>query len=128
MLELITRTYWWLGISRDVQKYVDGYKRCQATKMHCTKPVGLLHPHDVPTEPWQVVGMDMIRELPEAGGYNAIAVFVDHFTKRLRLVPSHTTCTSEEMAWIYRDHIFLIHGLKRIRGNSENINIMKAKV
>ena len=80
-LELITRTYWWPGISRDVQKYVDGCERCQATKTHRTKPVGLLHPHDVPTEPWQVVGMDMIGELPEAGGYNAITVFVNHFTK-----------------------------------------------
>src|SRR5215469_6394837 len=112
-LELITRTYWWPGVSRDVRKYVDGCERCQATKTHRHKPIGLLHPHSVPSEPWEVVGMDMIGELPEAGGYNAIAVFVDHFTKRLRLVPSHTTCTSEGMARIYRDRIFSIHGLMR---------------
>ena len=55
----------------------------------------------------------MIGELPEAGGYNAIAVFIDHFTKRLRLIPTHMSLTSEGMAKMYRDKIFPIHGLPR---------------
>ena len=62
---------------------------------------------------WKVVGVDMIGELPESGGYNAIVVITDKFTKRLRLVPSHITLTSEGMAKIYRDNIFAIHGLPR---------------
>ncbi|KAF8829214.1 hypothetical protein HHX47_DHR3000714 [Lentinula edodes] len=112
-IELITRNYWWPGISRDVRIYVEGCEKCQATKTHRTKPVGPLHPHDVPSEPWEIIGTDMIGELPESGGYNAISVFVDHFTKRLRLFATHTMITSEGMARVYRDKVFPIHGMPR---------------
>ncbi|KAF8828867.1 hypothetical protein HHX47_DHR3000770 [Lentinula edodes] len=100
-IELVTRNYWWPGISRDVRICIEGCEKCQATKTHRTKPVEPLHPHDVPSEPWEIIGTDMIGELPESGGYNAISVFVDHFTKRLRLFPTHTTITSEGMARVY---------------------------
>jgi hypothetical protein len=112
-LELITRNYWWPGMKRDVKSYVESCEKCQETKIHRNKPVGLLNPHDIPQGPWETVGVDMIGELPEAGGYNAIVVFSDKFTKRLQLVPSQITLTSEGMAKIYRDKIFAIHGLPR---------------
>ena len=112
-MELITRDYWWPGIKQDVKSYVSSCEKCQETKVHRNKPTGLLHPHNIPSEPWEVVGVDMIGELPESGGYNAIVVITDKFTKRLRLIPSHITLTSEGMAKIYRDNIFAIHGLPR---------------
>jgi hypothetical protein len=111
--ELVARNYWWPSMNRDIQRYVKGCEKCQATKSHQTKPTGSLHPHDIPTEPWETIGTDLIGELPEAGGYNAISVFVDHFTKRLRLVPTNMSCTSEGMAHIYCDRIFPLHGLPR---------------
>ena len=111
--ELITRTYWWPSISRDVAKYVRGCEKCQATKTHRNKPVGLLHPHDIPSEPWEIISTDLIGELPESGGYNAIAVVIDKFTKRLRLIPTSMSLTSEGMAKVYRDKIFPIHGLPK---------------
>lgn len=79
--------------------------------MHHTKPVSKLHPHDIPTEQWEIVGTDMIGELPKAGGFDATSVFTNKFTKRLRLVLMHTTVTSEGMARIFQDWIFSLHGL-----------------
>ena len=111
--ELITRTYWWPSINRDVAKYVRGCEKCQATKVHRSRPTGQLNPHDVPSEPWEVIGTDLIGELPESGGFNAISVVTDKFTKRLRLNPTHMSLTSEGMAKIYRDKIFPLHGLPR---------------
>ena len=113
MWELVTRTYWWPSIGNDIKRYVKGCLKCQSTKIHQNKPVGTLNPHDIPREPWEHIGVDLIGELPEAGGYNAIAVFIDHFTKRLRLIPTHMSLTSEGMAKMYRDKIFPIHGLPR---------------
>lgn len=110
-IELLTQTYWWPGVTWDVKAYVTGCKKCQATKVHCQKPVGPLHPHDIPNSPWEVVGTDLISALPESGGYNAISVTTNHFTKWLWLNPTQMTCTSEGMAWIYWDKIFPIHGL-----------------
>jgi hypothetical protein len=112
-VELITRTYWWPGVTRDVKAYVTGCEICQATKTHRAKPVGPLHPHDVPSGPWDIVGTDLIGELPESGGYNAISVFSDHCTKQLQLFPTNMSCSSEGMARIYRDKIFPIHGIFR---------------
>ena len=83
MWELVTRTYWWPSIGNDIKCYVKGCLKCQSTKVHRNKPVGTLKPHDIPREPWEHIGVDLIGELPEASGYNTIAVFIDHFTKCL---------------------------------------------
>ena len=71
----------------------------------------MLKPHDVPSEPWETIGTDLIGELPEAGGYNAIAVVTEKFTKRLRLFATSMSLTSEGMAKIYCDKVFPIHRL-----------------
>ena len=81
--ELVTRTYWWPSIGNDIKRYVKGCLKCQSTKVHRNKPVGTLNPHDISREPWEHIGVDLIGELPEAGGYNAITIFIDHFTKNL---------------------------------------------
>ena len=67
----------------------------------------------MPSEPWEVIGTDLIGELPESGGFNAISVVMDKFTKQLRLNPTHMSLTSEGMAKIYCDHIFRLHRLPR---------------
>ena len=109
--ELVTRTYWWPSIGNDIKCYIKGCLKCQSTKVHWNKPVGTLNPHDIPREPWEHIGVDLIGELPEAGGYNAIAIFIDHFTKHLRLILTHMSLTSEGMAKMYCDKIFPLHGL-----------------
>ena len=32
MMELVIRNYWWLGITKDVGRYVDGCNMCQRIK------------------------------------------------------------------------------------------------
>lgn len=111
--ELITRNYWWPGLQRDIQKYITGCDSCQKTKVHRQKPHSPLNPNEVPSRPWEVVTVDLIGELPESKGFNAICVVVDRFTKQIHLVPTHTTLTAEGMAKIYRDNIFRLHGIPR---------------
>jgi len=36
-MELVTRNYWWLGVTRDVGRYVEGYDMCQRMKNRCHK-------------------------------------------------------------------------------------------
>jgi len=33
MTELVTRKYWWLGVTKEVGRYVDGCNACQRTKV-----------------------------------------------------------------------------------------------
>jgi len=42
MVELVTRNYWWLGVMRDIGKYVKEYDLCQRIKNRTEKPVGKL--------------------------------------------------------------------------------------
>ena len=79
--ELISHNHWWPQMNRNIAQYVCGCEKCQATKTHHTCPMDLLNPHDVLSEPWEVIGTDLIGELLEAHGYNAIAIVIDHFTK-----------------------------------------------
>ena len=86
--ELITCNYWWPGIQRDIHKYVQGCEKCQRVKPIYQSPHNPLHPHNIPTEPWQEISMDLIGALPESQGYDAICIFVDWFTKQIHVVPT----------------------------------------
>ena len=111
--ELITRNYFWPQITGDVNRYVAGCEKCQRTKPKRHMPRAPLNPHDTPPHPWHTVTGDMIGELPESAGYNAIAVFVDKFSKQIHIIPSNTSCTAQGMATLFRDHIFKLHGKPR---------------
>ena len=58
--ELITRTYWWPGIRRDVIRYVMGCQTCQRVKYRRESLHAPLQPNEVPTRPFEVISMDFI--------------------------------------------------------------------
>ena len=53
--ELVSRNYWWPGLSTFVERYVSGCDTCVRTKNTSHRPVGPLQPNPVPDGPWQVV-------------------------------------------------------------------------
>ena len=48
MVELVTRNYWWLGVTRDVGKYVEGCNLCQRMKNRMEEPAEKLKLSEVP--------------------------------------------------------------------------------
>src|SRR5258708_39940556 len=70
-LELVSQNYWWPGLSRYITKFIAGCDACNQTKTFLTQKVGKLIPNKVPDQHWQVISVDMIRELPDSKGYNA---------------------------------------------------------
>ena len=48
MMELVTRNYWWPGMTRDVEKYVEGCDLCQRMKNRTEKLAGKLKLSEVP--------------------------------------------------------------------------------
>jgi len=50
-MELITRNYWWPGVTKEVGKYVDGCDACQRYKNQSKAPVGKLMPNAIPEKP-----------------------------------------------------------------------------
>jgi Integrase zinc binding domain/Integrase core domain len=108
--ELITRDFWWSGLTQYVNKYVDGCSKCQRNKVFPQKPQGELRPHNSPDRPFQKITMDFITDLPESQGYNSIMAVVDRFGKRAYFIPCHKTIKSEGVAKLFRDNIWRHEG------------------
>ena len=68
-------------MSRYVGKYVSTCDMCLHTKSIRQPPSGELHPLPIPDAPWDTASVDLIVELPESNGKDAIMVVVDSVTK-----------------------------------------------
>src|SRR5260370_15132096 len=73
--------------------------------------VGKLIPNKVPDQCWKVISIDMIGELPDSKGYNAILMVVDCLSKQIHTVPTVTSLDSTGVAWLFLEHIWCHHGL-----------------
>jgi len=52
MVELVTRNFWWLGVTKEVKRYVEGCDACQRNKNRTEQPAGKLMPNSIPEKPW----------------------------------------------------------------------------
>src|SRR5258705_1164801 len=110
-LELVSWNYWWPGLSRYIAKFVTGCNMCNWAKTFPTQKVGKLIPNKVPDRCWQVISVDMIGELLDSKGYNAILVVVDHLSKRVHTIPTVTSLDSTRVAQLFLKHVWHHHGL-----------------
>jgi len=80
-------------------------------KNHPQQPFGPLMPNKVPNGPWEIISTDLITQLPESNGYNAICVTVDRLTKRAHFIPINNWFSSKDMAQLLYDKVYPLHGL-----------------
>ena len=110
-LELVSRNYYWPGMSRDVRQYVEACSACQRTKPRRTLLHAPLQPHAIPPHPWHTISVDLIGPLPVSNMHNAVCVVVDRYSKQMHAIPTTTSLTAEGMAKLFRDHVFRLHGV-----------------
>ena len=111
--ELVSRNYWWPGMSSFVEKYVSGCDTCVRTKNSNRKPMGLLKPNEAPRGPWQSITCDFITQLPKSDEYDAIFVVVDRLTKQAHFVPTTSDVNAATTADMFIDHVWKLHGTPR---------------
>jgi len=109
--ELVTRNFWWPGVTREVKRYVEGCDACQRNKNRTQPPAGKLMPNSIPEKAWTHISADFIMKLPLAQGYDAILVVVDRLTKMAHFVPTTERTSAEGLARLFRDNIWKLHGL-----------------
>ena len=63
MAELVTRNYWWLGVTRDVVRYVEEYDMCQQMKNRTEEIAEKLKLSEVLEKPWTHLIVDFITKL-----------------------------------------------------------------
>ena len=72
-----------------------------------------LHPLKIPKQPWKKISINIIGPLSKSNRKDAIVIIVDRFTKMIHLKATTTNVSSEEIAKIYWDKIWKLHGVPR---------------
>jgi len=111
MIELVTRNYWWPGMTKEVKQYVEGCDQCQRMKNRAEMLAGKLRPNQIPEKPWQHISVDFITKLPVSKGHNLILVVCDRFSKMSHFVATTEKTTAEGLARLFRDNVWKLHGL-----------------
>jgi len=105
MVELVTRNYWWPGVTRDVGKYVEGCDLCQRMKNRTEEPAGKLKLSKVPQKTWSHLMVDFITKLPVVAGKDAILVVCDRLSKMTHFVATTEGTSAEGLARLFRDNM-----------------------
>jgi len=109
--ELVTRNFWWPGVSREVKQYVEGCNACQRNKNRMQAPAGKLMPNSIPKKPWSHISADFIMKLLLTQGYDSVLVIVDRLTKMAYFIPTIEKTTAGGLARLFRDNVWKLYGL-----------------
>ncbi|VFQ87512.1 unnamed protein product [Cuscuta campestris] len=102
--------FYWPGMRRDVQRYIEACTICQTTK-HSTQPLaGLLQPLPIPQLVWGDTSMDFITGLPPSRGYTVLFVVVDRLSKYVHLGPLPSDFDGPLVASLFVDIVVKHHG------------------
>jgi hypothetical protein len=98
----IKSDYFWLGMKKDIAKYIARYMECEKVKFEHMNPTGLLKPLPIPEWKWEVMTMDFITRLPRTGKHHdSIMVVVENLTKDAHFIPLKTTHKETDVADIF---------------------------
>jgi len=101
----------WLGVTREVGRYVEGYDLCQWIKNRTEKVVGKLKLGEVPEKHWTHISVDFITKLLIVAGKDAILVVYNRLSKMTYFVATTKGTTVEELARLFRNNVWRLHGL-----------------
>ena len=111
MVELVTRNYWWPGVTRDIGRYVKEYDLCQRMKNRTEEPAGKLKLSEVPQKTWTHLIVDFITKLLVVAGKDAVLVVCDRLSKMTHFVATMEGTLAEGLARLFRDNVWKLHGL-----------------
>ena len=109
--DLLYKHFYWPGMWKYVDRWVKNCYTCRRITPTREGHQGVLKPLSVPEKAWKDLSIDYITHLPESNRYDAVLVVVCRLTKFRRFIPCKGTCSSEDLARLFRDHIWKHYGL-----------------
>jgi len=111
MVELVTRNYWWPGVTRDVEKYIEGCNLCQRMKNRMEEIARKLKLSEVLEKSWTYLTMDFIMKLLIVARKDAILVVCNQLSKMMYFVATTKGMSAEGLARLFRNNVWKLHGL-----------------
>lgn len=111
MVQLVTDSYFWPSLQRDVARYVECCVTCQLAKGHASN-TGLYLPLPIPTQPWTDISMNFVLGLPRTQRiHDFIFVVVDRFFKMAHFILCKKTTDAVQVARLFFQEIYRLLGL-----------------
>ena len=104
-VELVTRNFWWLGVTKEIKQYMKECNSYQKNKNHTEQLAGKLMPNSISEKPWTHILVDFITKLLLAQGYNSILVVVDWLTEIIHFIPTIEKTLVEDLARLFRNNV-----------------------
>ncbi|GJR77728.1 putative nucleotidyltransferase, ribonuclease H [Tanacetum coccineum] len=112
MYKGLRNDYWWPGMKRSIEQYVERCLTCLQVKTKHQKPSGYMQQLEIPIWKWGKVTMDFVTKLPRTlQGHDAIWVIVDRLTKSAHFLPIKESFSMEKLSRLYIDEIVSRHGV-----------------
>jgi hypothetical protein len=105
--------YYWPNMRRDLtEAYVPSCTECQRNKSPTSSKPGPLHPLPIPDKRGDSVALDFVGPLPEDEGFNCLLTMTDRLGGAdIRIVPTRTNISAEDLAVLFFDHWYCENGL-----------------
>src|SRR3984893_9942788 len=97
--------YYWPSMARSIKQFVSTCDICQKAKPRRHGQRGFLQSIPILAQPFEVITMDFMMDLPESNGYNATLTIVDTLTKYAHFIPYKTSVNKVETAQLFHDNI-----------------------
>ena len=111
MVELVTRNYWWPGVTREVGRYMKGCDLCQWIKNRTEEVTEKLKLEEVLEKPQTHISVDFITKLLMVAEKDAILVVCDRLSKMTHFVVTTEGTLAEGLARLFKDNVWRLHRL-----------------
>lgn len=106
--------FYWPNMKSIIADYVKKCPICQKNKSENVPYPGLLQPLPVPEMAWTQISMDFVEGLPKSQDKEVILVVVERMTKYAHFIALKHPYKAQDIANIFLDNIFKLHGLPRV--------------